>query len=276
MKRHFFVLWGLTIFAVWISSCGGKGQSLTAPTGQDQSGTYILAGRVIEAVDVPLEDVRIELIGGPMSGRVMMTDSNGNYLFMGVTGVLQVQASKDGYVAATQSVSSGPEVLNFVLVPSVPNAAIGGVYRLTFIAAASCELPDDARRRTYTATIDQAGARAKVTLSDAQFSISSYCGRMNTFDALVHGNTVSLSDWGGDCGIIEIANGRYVTLWGTAEAIIGTDSIQGPFNGSVGIGVLPDNSIATCTAPDHQLVFERTGSTALGPYGSRFGRKGTK
>jgi len=256
-------------------ACGNANQGPITPT--PTNSTYILSGGHVEAgVDFPLKDVRIEVIGGPMSGRVTMTDEYGYYTLDGVVGARQVQASKDGWVTATQNVSPSTTVVNFLLISSGPDAAIGGVYRLTFTAAASCALPDFARRRSYTATIRPLGARATVTLTDAQFYISDYCGPMNTFDALVHGNTVSLADWGGDCGIIEIGNGRYVKLWGTAEAIIGTDSIQGPFNGSVSIGVGPDDPIATCTAPDHQLVFERTGSTAVGPYGSRFGRERAK
>jgi hypothetical protein len=140
-----------------------------------------------------------------------------------------------------------------------PSPAVGvtGVYRLTFTAAASCQLPDDAKHRTYTATINQAGTT--VTLTDAHFWTDGYCGVMNTFDGYVQGDTVSLSDWGGDCGIEEqLASTRYLKLWGTAKGLM-TEPI--PFNGSVSV-VTPDGSneskpIAACTAPDHQLVFEK-------------------
>jgi hypothetical protein len=97
-----------------------------------------------------------------------MTDSSGHYKFKGVAGVLQVQASKDGYVPATQDVSSDTEHVNLELTPGVPYAAIDGVYRLTFTSAASCRLPDEPRHHTYTATFDQVGAHATVTLTDAQ------------------------------------------------------------------------------------------------------------
>jgi hypothetical protein len=126
------------------------------------------------------------------------------------------------------------------------------------------------RSRAKTALSGQVGAHGKVTLTDAQFFISGYCGPMNTFDAFVHGKTLSLEDWSGDCGIIEqLAQGRYLKLSGSAEATIGTDSIRGAFDGSVSIGVVPDdpNPIATCTSHGHQLMFERTGPTAVGSHG---------
>jgi hypothetical protein len=81
---------------------------------------------------------------------------------------------------------------------------------------------------------------------------------MNTFDGDVQGDRVSLSDWGGDCGIEEqLTSTRYLKLWGTAQGLL-TEPI--PFNGFVGV-ITPDGSnaskqIAGCTAPDHQLVFE--------------------
>jgi hypothetical protein len=172
-------------------------------------------------------------------------------------------------------------------VPTSPNTSttsstvadgitIGGVYRLTFTAAASCQLPDDARHRTYTATING----ATVTLADAQFWTDGYCGSMNTFDVHVQGNRVFLGDWAGDCGIIEkLASMRYLKLWGTAEGIV-TDPISAVFGGSVRV-VTPDGSnestsIATCTAPDHQLVFERMASTASGAPRIRLGRERTR
>jgi hypothetical protein len=160
----------------------------------------------------------------------------------------------------------------------------GDVYRLTFTAAVSCQLPDDARQRTYTATtnqhLNQVGVRATVTLTDAQFWTDGYCGPMNTFDAYVRGNTVSFDDWGGDCGIIEkLASMRYLKLWGTAEGIL-TDTISAAFNGSVRV-VTPDGSneatpIATCTAPDHHLLFERMASTASDAQRVRLGRERTR
>jgi hypothetical protein len=60
--------------------------------------------------------------------------------------------------------------------------------------------------------------------------------------------------------IEELANMRYLSLSGTAEVTL-TDSISAcAFAGTVAVVTSPDDSsnpIATCTASDHQLVFER-------------------
>jgi len=231
-------------------------------------GTYILAGRITTASYFPLKDVGVQILDGPMSGRTATTNESGDYSFKGVTGVHQVRASKNGYLSATASVSSNTEHVNFELAPT-DYAAVGGVYRLTFDASPSCELPEEARHRTYTATIDQAGAVATVTLTGAQFYTDGYCGAMNRSDARIQGNNLFLSNYGGDCGIVELLpNSRFLTLWGEAEATI-ADRITGVFKGSVSIAPAPPNGSASskptaiCSAMDHRLVFERTTSTTF-------------
>jgi len=143
-----------------------------------------------------------------------------------------------------------------------PAGPIDGVYRLTFTAAPSCQLPDDAMRRMYTATITTFGGATVATLTGAQFWLDGYCGLMNSSDVYVSGNTVTFSDYAGDCGIIEqLSSTRYLKLWGTAKATVG-DPLSAAFDASVRV-TTPDGSneakpIATCTASDHHLVFERT------------------
>jgi hypothetical protein len=64
-------------------------------------GTYILSGGGVQDPDgKPVADARMEIMGGPMSGRATMTDQGGNWQFIGVSGVMQVSASKEGYVPA--------------------------------------------------------------------------------------------------------------------------------------------------------------------------------
>lgn len=142
-----------------------------------------------------------------------------------------------------------------------PPGPIDGIYRLTFTSAPSCQLPDDAMRRVYTATIRTVGVRAVATLTGAQFWTDGYCGLMNSFDVYVSGNSVLFSDYGGDCGIIEqLSNTRSLKLWGTANAAVG-DPISAAFDALVSV-TTPDGSneskaIATCEKSDHRLVFER-------------------
>jgi hypothetical protein len=69
-------------------------------------GTYILLGGCVQDPDHNcLADARVEILGGPMSGRATMTDQNGYWKFdLLVSGALQVRVSKEGYITAVQDV----------------------------------------------------------------------------------------------------------------------------------------------------------------------------
>ena len=231
-------------------------------------GAYILSGRVTEVGNYPLADARVELVGGPMSGRAAMTNQSGDYVFNGVSGVQQVQATKAGYVAAAQPVPQDTEHVNLDLTPSTPYASVGGTYRLTFKASDSCHLPDEAGRRSYTATIRQVspGAVLAVTLSDAQFG-TYFSQTWNSFSGRVLGNAVSftLND-GYDAlylgGVAEkLAETRYLMLGGRAAATVTGSTIPATFAGAVSLITSPNNiwgPSVTCAAPDHQLIFTKS------------------
>ena len=232
-----------------------------------------------EGGNLPVADVRVETIGGPMTGRAVMTDASGSYAFNGVSGVGQIRATKDGYQPATQTVTQDTQHVNVVLTPTVPYASLGGVYSLTFTASPSCNLPDDAVKRTYTATIAQTDASLTIVLSGAQFW-SSGPGRLtwNRFRGRVLGNAVSLTlyatyyglTYGG--GVVEeqLADNRYLSLSGTAEAIVTDAGMSAVFAGAVGVNTAIEGfpgagngskPIAVCTASDHHLIFTRPVTT---------------
>jgi hypothetical protein len=235
-------------------------------------GTYILSGRVTEAGSFPVPDARIEIVGGPMNGRAVSTNQSGMYAFNGVAGVSQVRATKNGYVPSTEPVSQDTENTNLELTPGIPYASIGGIYRLKFTASGTCQLPDDAVSREYTATINQVspGAMLTVTLSDAEFG-TYFNQRWNSFTGRVLGNTVTftLND-GYDAlyygGVAEkLGDARYLMLTGTANATVTGPSISARLAGSVRLISSPSDiwgpSIA-CAAPDHQLGFTPNGAAA--------------
>ena len=235
------------------------------------AGTYILSGLVTEGGYLPVADVRVETIGGPMSGRAVMTDASGSYAFNGVSGVVQVRATKDGYQPATQTVTQDTQHVNVGLTPILPYASLGGVYSLTFTASPSCNLPDDAVKRTYTATIAQTDAALTISLSGVRF----FAARgydWNQMSGHVLGNVVSLtlnapSDCGyyGGCVVEQLADSRYLTLTGTAQAVVMTPGeISAVFAGAVSVSSDGNGSqpIAACAAPDHQLVFKQTVGTS--------------
>jgi hypothetical protein len=75
-------------------------------------------------------------------------------------------------------------------------ASLGGVYSLTFTASPSCNRPDDAVKRTYTATIAQTDAALTIVLSGARFGS---LGQMtlNQFSGRVLGTAVSFAFYNG-------------------------------------------------------------------------------
>jgi hypothetical protein len=93
----------------------------------------------------------------------------------------------------------------------------------------------------------------------------------NQFFGRVHGNAVSFelgnfycpSDV--NCVIEQLADNRYLSLAGTAQAIVTTPAeISAVFAGAVSVTGDANRSqpIAACAAPDHQLVFKRTVGTS--------------
>ena len=249
-------------------------------------GTYILCGRVTEAGMFPLAGARVELVGGPDSGRTGLTNSDGRYAFDGVSGVSEVRASKDGYVTATQTVTGNTELVNIALTASVPYASMGGAYTLTFKASSSCELPDDVMSRTYSVGIDQERAAVlTVVLANGQFVtlVEGDGSRvtLNKFVGHVYGNMVTFTltdpstDWYFDSAVMDkLADQRYLSFAGTAQATPTVSGISATLAGIVrvttcpGSGLFSDQDcnatppIATCSAPDHQLIFTRTTDAA--------------
>ena len=231
-------------------------------------GTYILSGLVTEGGNLPVAGVRVETIGGPMSGRAVMTDASGSYAFNGVSGVVQIRATKDGYQPATQTVTQDTQHVNVGLFPIVPYASVGDVYSLTFTASPSCNLPDDVVKRTYTATIAQTDAALTIVLSGARFPTTVGSRTLNQFSGRVLGTAVSFTFndpmyygfYYGASLVEQLADNRYLSLGGTAEATATDAGMSAVFAGVVRVtnqvsGGSPP--IAVCTASDHRLIFTR-------------------
>jgi Bacterial Ig-like domain (group 2) len=237
-------------------SAGGR--SVNVPITVLPIGTYIVGGTVTEAGNVGLANARVDLLGGAMDGRSMTADSYGRYAFVGVSGVQQVRAMKDGYYNSVVSVGADTEHVNVNLTPVDPYTSIAGVYRLTFTASNSCQLPADAASRTYTATVQQTngGAVIHVTLSGAQFVPTS-----NQFDGHVLGNSVSatlFTDFYYGGGLEEkLGDNRYLSVVGTANGTASGSSIALTLAGSVTVSTSTSAShpLAVCAAADHQLLF---------------------
>jgi hypothetical protein len=251
------------------------------------AGTYVLTGRVFEGGNLPLVGARIEVVGGPQAGRSTTTPLNLNtYGLYGVSGELQVRASKDGYAAVTRSVTmTENRVLDFELTPTRPPTTVAGQYRLTFEASAACasRLREDARVRTYDAQVDQDGARLLVTLVGEQFELSA-SRRGSQFSGVVQDGGVSFaleSDYyyyyyySYLYDIVERLSEpgwsprqfgtSYLTIEGSASGSLAPAGPVGTLSGSFLLWRASDGfyssagrtSTAGCSAPDHRFSFSR-------------------
>jgi Carboxypeptidase regulatory-like domain len=137
---------------------------LPAPTPQ----VFSLSGSVRDTASRPLGGSRVEVIDGQgAAAGTTTTDEAGRFWLPGTfTGMVTVTASKDGYIPETATVAPrhplpplppgevGRFDISLSLEPRGPSANIAGVYTLTLTADSACtNLPDEARTRTYTATI---------------------------------------------------------------------------------------------------------------------------
>jgi len=151
--------------ALLAGACGGAAPTPTAPTAPTPS-QYVFTqvqGNVLDTAFRPLAGVRVEIVDGSHASEFVITDTEGRFSFSGgqyVDGI-RFRAAKDGYITATVS---GP--LQFPWPSTVASLNISldsvgaptkiepGAYTLTVIVDSACtEIPDELRRRTYSATI---------------------------------------------------------------------------------------------------------------------------
>ena len=248
--------------------------TITARISSGQTGTLSLtvvnpinvpvAGRVSEAGGFGLPQVQVTIVGGAKDGAVTQTDQYGNYSVSDAAGAQQVRATKDGYNTATVSVGSNPTQVNVTLTPTTPYADLHGTWHLTLGASATCQLPDEAKTRKYTAAIEQDNARLTIHLSDAQFL--SNRTTENWIFGRVYGNDVTLTVgkaddscfYYGECLVEQLASGSTLTLDGTAAGSVSGNVLATLLAGTITVSASPSGTAgAACTAPDHHLTFTR-------------------
>ena len=101
-----------------------------------------------------------------------LTNAQGQTSQLTLEGTLSDGSKKDVTSTALWSSSNRNVVTVTAAGPILPYASLDGVYSLTFTASPSCNLPDDAVKRTYTATIAQTDAALTIVLSGARFGSS--------------------------------------------------------------------------------------------------------
>jgi hypothetical protein len=222
----------------------------TAPPVMPALEEFRLTGGVTDTAYRPLSGARVEVINGLRAGTVATTDEAGRFSMTGTfTGTTTVIASKDGYLRDSRTVPLGVSPLPlpgggnwdlaFHLEPLGPSPNIAGVYTLTMTADSACtSLPNEARMRTYTATIVPIpGSRTsfRATLSDARFfstynrALIATAGDFAQFSLCISDPSQSY------CfpGIVEqLRETTYVAIEGGAEGLFDAAGITARFAGS--------------------------------------------
>lgn len=137
----------------------------TPPAPAPEPLTFSLGGDVRDTASRPLTDASVTVVDGPRAGTTTMTDNAGRFSMPGTFTqfAITVMASKEGYSreARTFPLSRVPVQgefhnlgFSFRLEPLAPSANLAGVYTLTLTADNACTaLPEEARTRTYTASL---------------------------------------------------------------------------------------------------------------------------
>lgn len=241
----------VTLVALGLGGCDSSPKSPVAPSQDPQPAPQPigiqLAGTVSDAAWRPLAGARVEVVAGPQAGLSTIVGADGVYRLTGsFDETSRFTASKEGHVSATwpfpaRCGNCNPNYwIHFNLESLAPHANIAGDYTLTFIADSACaDLPNEARTRTYGATIAlasnpdvPANSRFNVTVSGSPF-LDDY----NTFTIGVAGDYLAayLGDLHGAPGLVEqVAKNTYITLGGSVETSVTADStISARFDGAV-------------------------------------------
>jgi hypothetical protein len=147
-------------------------------------GTFRLGGTVQES-GFGLATVALTVTSGVGEGLTALSGVDGAYAFYGVSGPVRIQLKKEGYLNSTQLIDvTAHSTHDFSMDPERPRQDYRGTYALTITAASECRsssglLPDEARRRVYTANVAQDGGRLTVALTGADFIVTN--GNGNRF-----------------------------------------------------------------------------------------------
>lgn len=203
-----------------------------------------LFGYVADTAFRPMAGVKVDVLSGPETGRQLTSDSDGRFSYVGLFAGVTMRASKEGYLGATQAVfvsqTSAQAWVSFQMAPLTPPVQVAGNYTLTITADSACAgLPDDARTRTYAATVTLAsGSNAPPnTRFNGNVSGAQFAPYGNVFWIGVAGDYLGISTEGEGPAIVEqLGPKRYVAYSGSAGATVGTTgvtTISAPFTGLI-------------------------------------------
>jgi hypothetical protein len=228
-------------------------------------GTYRLLGTATDH-GVPLSGVRIAVTNGPSAG--MVTTANPHYTFWGVSGDIEILATKEGYqdTRTRITMTKDPERLDVELVPLLfPAANVAGIYTLTVTAAPECSaLPEPARVKTFTAVLSQEGSRVTATLEGSDF-LRWNSREYNSFRGTLAGN--QLAFYIGEGHFYEWPDvSQYLTppsfyfLGGSVTPSVSARGLEGMLTGTLGVGEYNEfrfTVLASCRSTSHRFELVR-------------------
>lgn len=240
----------LVIVQALAAACG-DGDFVAPPTGPGTGpstppppNAEFVRGMVFDTVSRPLGGTRVEVVDGPQAGSSAIASASGEFSLTGTfDDTTRFRATKDGYVTATGTLLPACATcnpgrwINFILELVIPSINMAGRYTLTFMADPACPtLPDEARMRTYSATITPSAVRP-TTAFDVDLSGSEFLEGYKAFGIGVAGDYVALwlGDFHGQPGVVErLTPDTYVALEGLAAITVGSDvpTISIPLDGT--------------------------------------------
>jgi hypothetical protein len=230
-------------------------------------GTFVLSGTILEQ-GVRIPNVTVLVLSG--TGRDLSTQSNGGGFFRlyGVAGTVQLELKKEGFRRASPQVNVVEHLTRDLEIVSERRPVFDGTYTLTLSASSDCRiLPEEARRREYTATVRQDGARLVVSLNGGNFVTANgrgngFAGQLQTYERANF--KISDASWDdyyglfspGPFDIAERVGDSTVVFAGNASAVITGSRFGGTFGGTIAVSsnaVPPFEPFTAACTSSHKL-----------------------
>jgi hypothetical protein len=162
---------------------------------------------------MPVPGATVELIDGVPAGLATITDDSGSFSLGDVTltiGQTKIRASKDSYTTnRIDPPNAAPRSMAGISLRSLTAPVIHpGEYTMSFVADSTCDLPEEARTRIYSATMTlspgyinlppERQADFSVALSGAYFVVGHGISPTNSLGVHVAADYVrfDLDPWG--------------------------------------------------------------------------------
>jgi hypothetical protein len=225
-------------------------------------GAFLVDGSVLTEGGRPIPNVQVEFVShcGTMAA---VTDDNGRYV-LPAQGPATMRVGKEGYEDVSLVVDvSADGAVDFTLRFAPGTGQASAQYQLDVSASSSCNLPQEAMRRSWQALIEQVDSRLFVIVSGGDFVAWGNAG----FTGERKGDTLLfvLGPEGDDeYWLVERIPGiGDVYFSGTATGTYDKARFILPFSGTIEVVTSSEGGgiNASCQADDHQLEFVRLGGS---------------